>query len=157
MFLTPSGSCTTRYFSRIAALVRRDFLTFSGIARARSALHPCQPHGKQTRSRAPAQHPSQPKWSAHPLARACSALYPCQPSGTHTRSRAPAQHGIHASQMVRTASKTSVFCAGLWETMFSGASQSAVQTRFQRVARTPFNSYRYFAEICKYIYIYTHR
>ena len=48
----------------------------------RSALYPCQPNGKNTRSSALGQH--------------------CQPNGKNTRSSALAQHCILASQMVGT-------------------------------------------------------
>ena len=88
----------------------------------RSALFPCQPNGKNTRSSALAQHcihanqmvrtpvqahslstVSMPaKWSEHPCKCTHSPLYPCQPNGKNTRASALAQHCIHASQMVRT-------------------------------------------------------
>ena len=88
----------------------------------RSALYPCQPNGKNTRSSALAQHcihasqmvrtpvqvhslstVSMPaKWYEHPFKCTRSALYPRQPNGKNTRSSALAQHCIHASQMVRT-------------------------------------------------------
>ena len=48
----------------------------------RSALYPCLPNGKHTRSSAPA--------------------HPCLPNGKHTRSSAHAQLSIHACQMVST-------------------------------------------------------
>ena len=92
------------------------------LKRTRSALYPCLPNGKHTRSSAPAQHcthacqmvstPVQvhplstvsmaAKWEAHPLKRTRSALYPCLPNGKHTRSSAPAQHCIHGCQMGST-------------------------------------------------------
>ena len=74
----------------------------------RTALYPCQPNGKNTRSSAPAQHcihaskngrnicssaPGQhcilpAKWQEHLFKPAWTALYPCQPNLNRTRSAA---------------------------------------------------------------------
>ena len=80
-----SGSWSTAHIPPWIKMQFRVFLPLrAGANTDASALYPCQPDGKNTRSRAPAQHCTH----ASQMAR--------------TPARAPAQYCAHASQMVRT-------------------------------------------------------